>query len=393
MKPIHYLVVFLVLNQSTFSGTRFLVALYAVHQQASALVVGALVALFSAAAMVGAVAMGKLVDLRGTRIPVLTGTLLLASGVGLPLLWRDFAVLYVAAFLIGGAYFTVYIAISTLISKCGEPGERALNFSRMTLGTAVASGLGPMLTGLAIDHLGYAAALGLLALVPLLSLAVPLTGRLPQAGPAASVTREGKGGGSVLALLRDPHLLPVYVISTLFILSLDIFVVMTPLYGTQLKLSASQIGLVVGAFALAAFVARIAVVPLTRFYTPWQLLLMALALAAVSTAVFGLISSASLLVVCAFVIGFGQGFGAPMYTAALYAAAPPERASEAMGLRMSLGMSAQTLLPLAVGSLGSFMAAGPVFWATGLLLLGGVFMQRKQWHSKPVRNDTRAAGH
>ena len=103
MKPIHYLVVFLVLNQSTFSGTRFLVALYAVHQQASALVVGALVALFSAAAMVGAVAMGKLVDLRGTRIPVLTGTLLLASGVGLPLLWRDFAVLYVAAFLIGGA--------------------------------------------------------------------------------------------------------------------------------------------------------------------------------------------------------------------------------------------------------------------------------------------------
>ncbi len=392
MKPIHYLVGFLVLNQGTFSGTRFLVALYAVHQQASALVVGILVALFSSAAMLGAVAMGKLVDQRGTRLPVLLGTLSIICGVGLPLLWRDFAALYVCAILTGGAYFTVYIATSTLISKCGQPGEVALNFSRMTLGTAVANGMGPLAAGLMIDHLGYMTAFALLIFVPLLSLTLPLSGRLPQAGSAGSGHKEGKGGGSALELLRHPGLLAVYVISTLFILSLDIFVVMTPLYGTQLKFSASQMGVIVSAFSLAAFVARVAAAPMTRFYTPWQLLLLSLTLAAVSTIVFGLISSAPLLIACAFVMGFGQGLGAPMYTAAMYAVAPRERASEALGLRMSLGMTAQTLLPLVVGSVGSVLPAGPVFWATGLLLLAGVFMLRKEWHSTAARRDTQVAG-
>ena len=81
----------------------------------------------------------------------------------------------------------------------------------------------------------------------------------------------------------------------------------------------------------------------------------------------------------AFFMGLGQGLGAPMMSAAVYEVAPAERASEATGLRMSLGMAAQTALPLAVGSIGSLLAASQIFLASGLILAIGLVTERRAW--------------
>ena len=56
--------------EAAFTGTRFLVSVYAVHLQASPFVIGVLVALFSLVPAFVTVPMGRLIDRIGTRLPM-----------------------------------------------------------------------------------------------------------------------------------------------------------------------------------------------------------------------------------------------------------------------------------------------------------------------------------
>ena len=378
MTPIHYIVMFQAFNQATFTGARFLVAVYAVHLAASPFVVGLMVALFSLAPTFLTIPSGKLIDRAGTRALLQVCHVLMCVTLLVPFFWPRMELLYAVASVIGAGFFAVYVGASTFASHHSAPGERAENFSRMSVGVATGQGLSPLILGFSADYLGYAATFAVAALFPLLCWATFAFGRLEHLGPQKKAV-EPQAKQSTLDLLRDPKMRPVFFISTLFILSWDIFLVMTPIYGAQLGLSASHIGLLMGAFAVASFVVRFFGGWLSRRYTPWQLLLGALVVQAAGTIVFGLVASMPLLMVSSFVVGLGYGLCGPMSNTAIYEVAPPARASEAMGLRLSLGMAAQTVFPLIVGSVGSLLAAGPIYGASGIMLLAGAAMERRHW--------------
>ena len=379
MKPIHHLVIFSTLNHSVMASSRFLVALYAVHLQASPVVVGILVSLFSVVPMFISVPMGRFADRKGTRMPLLTTTCLSACGAVLPFFWPQVGTLFITAVTVGSAYFALYIVNISLSGRYGDPAERPSNFSHMSLGIAGANGAGPLMTGFAIDHIGFANTFLALALIPVASLAIALTS-LPQFGPVAGQPQAAAVKRSVLDLLRNPDMRPAYVISIYFVLAWDIFMVMTPIYGAQLSLSASQIGTVVGAFSIAVFVIRIFIGPLSRYFKPMQLLLLSQLVAASAMLSFGLTGIVPLLIVFAFVQGLGQGVGGPMVTTALYEVSPSDRVSEAIGLRMTVGHFCAAILPLIAGGTGSLIGVAPVFWLTAALLFLGAWMERGQWH-------------
>ena len=377
-----YLVLFQFFNQSAFAGARFLVALYAVHQQASPFVIGLLVALFSMAPAFLTVPAGKLIDRIGTRIPLQLSLVIMFMVVFMLFFQTRMELLYLVAPVVGTAFFTVYVGASTLANHHSTPEERPANFSRISVGIAAAQGLAPLILGLCAEHLGYASAFAVAALFPLLCWGVFQLSGIDHLGPREHSGAQGKQG-STLALLRDPLMRPVFIISTLFIFAWDIFLVMSPIYGSQVGLSASQIGLLMSAFALASFMVRFLGASLSRLYTPWQLLLVALVVEAAGTIAFGLVTVLPLLLLASAVIGLGYGLCGPMTSTALYAVAPKERASEAMGLRLSLGMAAQSVVPLIVGSAGSFLPAGLIFVVTGLIVLMGAALQRRQWKGRP----------
>ena len=109
------------------------------------------------------------------------------------------------------------------------------------------------------------------------------------------------------------------------------------------------------------------------------MLLTALAVAALGFMVFGFGTSLPVLLSCAIAIGAGQGVGAPVSNTVLYEASPPERVSEAMGLRTSLGMATHTALPLFIGAAGSFVGIAPILLVMGMLLLFSVWLLRDKW--------------
>ncbi len=384
MNPVTCIVMSQAFNQGVFTGARFLAAVYAVHIGASPFVVGVLMSLFSLAPTLLTVPAGRLIDRIGTRAPLQLSYVVMCALLLVPFFWLRLELLYLVIPVIGTGFFVIYVGASSLANHHSAPEERAASFSKMSVGVATGQGLAPLLLGFCADHLGYAAAFAVIAIFPLLSWVMFPLGGLKHLGPRASVAQAQVKQTRTLDLLRDPRLRSVYVISTLFFVSWDIFLVMTPIYGAHLGLSASQIGMLMGAFSIASFVVRFLGATLSRHFTPWQLLLIALVVQAAGSITYGMVQAMPLLMTAAFFVGLGYGLCSPMSTTAIYEVAPTGRQSEAAALRLSLGMAAQSILPLIVGSAGAFLAAGPIFWVSGLILLAGAAGERRQWTRKPA---------
>lgn len=342
-------------------------------------------ALFSFAPMLLTVPMGRLIDRIGTRRPLTIAHVVMFLAALMLYFWPRMELLYVLASVVGTAFFAVYLSATTLIGRHGRPQDRAANFSLFSTGIAAAQGIAPLILGFCADHVGWAEAFAVTALFAVLTWAVFLFARLQHLVPGENAAAQQAKKGGAMELLRDARLRPVFLVSTLFILGWDVFLVMTPIYGTQLGLSASQMGMLMSAYSVASIAIRFFGGMLARWYTPWQVLIAALVVAAMGTVAFGMASTMPLLMAFAFVMGLGQGIGSPMSTTALYEVAPRERITEAVGLRLSLGMAAQTVLPLAVGSLGAVLPAAFIFWTSGALLAGGAWKARRHWFSPGSR--------
>jgi hypothetical protein len=58
--------------------------------------------------------------------------------------------------------------------------------------------------------------------------------------------------------------------------------------------------------------------------------------------------------------------------ALLHHSAPPGRAGEAVGIRITIGNACQVLLPLAFGGAGATLGLSAVFWGMGAMIGAGV---------------------
>lgn len=386
MKPIHYLVAFNCLNHSAFSGSRVLVALYAVFLGESPTMVGFLIGLFAVVPIVSSVPMGRMADRRRAREPLLLFILVSAAGILISALWQHSLALMITGSVVGASYIGLNIICASLAGRHGDARQRPVNFTWLGLGTSAANTLGPMAAGFAIDHIGFRAAALLMASLPLLSLPLVLLGKVPEQDTQPPPAKPGARRGRPTELLLHPGMFPVYLMGVYFMLGWDIFLVMTPVYGKQLGISASEIGTIIAMYSVAVFVMRLFTGPLARTFTPWQAMLLSLALTALLCILYGFLSQVWLLFVCAFLMGACQSMAAPMAQTALFEISPRERYSEAMGLRMSLGMACQFVLPLIAGLLADFVGVQAIFWIVGVAMLAGGWVYRGYWRQPPKAN-------
>jgi MFS family permease len=374
-----YLLIFVtLLNHSVFAGTRVAASLYAIHLKATPFTVGALMALYALLPMFFAVSMGRWTDRVGARPPMLIGSVTIGSGASLPFLWPGMPSLYVASVLIGSGFMLYQVAAQHIVGYIGRPEDRPVNFSVSALGFSISGFIGPMLAGFGIDEIGYVATFAVLAGFPLVPIAVLGLDKLRLPQPHAhAAPRDPRH--RVADLLRHRELRPVFITSGMLAAAWDMFTFAIPVYGASIDLSASSIGLVLGAFSVATFVIRGLLPAISRRLTAWPLLAASLAIAAGSFLMFPLFERAALLMGVAFFLGLGLGMSQPMVMSLLHNTAPAGRVGEAVGVRMTLVNVSQITIPLAFGALGTALGMLPVFWATALLLSGG------SWYAKRRR--------
>jgi predicted MFS family arabinose efflux permease len=190
--------------------------------------------------------------------------------------------------------------------------------------------------------------------------------------------REGENL-SAWELLRDAELRRIFIVSGLIASAWDMFVFVTPIYGTSIGLSASTIGLILGSFAAATFVVRLALPWLSRHLAEWPMITATCAVACVAYVLFPLVELVALLAAIAFLLGLGLGATQPSIMSLIYATAPQGRAAEAVGVRTVVLNASHTVLPLLFGGVGVALGLAPVFWTmAAALAAGGWFANRRR---------------
>ena len=370
------IVLLTVLNHLAYTGSRVTVSLFAIHEGATPLTIGALMSLFALLSMLISVPVGRLVDRIGVFAPVTAAAASVFIGLLLPFAWPDLHALFPAAMAIGTGFGVYHVVLNNMVGALGRPEDRARNFSWLALGFSTGGLFGPIIAGFAIDTIGYRAAFLALAAFPAIAL-VPLVMRR-HAVPQGHGGRGVVSAGGVLELLREPRLRAAFLVSGVLAMGWDLYSFALPIYGSHIGLSASTIGLVMGSFAGATFAVRLVMPALVRRLREWTVISSALFIAGTSFALFPAAKDVAALMPLSFLLGIGLGSAQPMIMALLYAASPPGRQGEVVGVRTSMLSTSSTTLPLVFGALGTALGMTPVFWAMAACMLAGGWVTRRR---------------
>jgi MFS family permease len=370
-----YFVFSLVLfNITSVQAGRVLITLYALKLGAQPFTIGLLAALYSVLPMLLSVQVGRLSDRFGSRWLLMFGSVGGAVGMLVPYFSPGLPALYTAALSNGIVLTCASSTLQSLVGRLSRPEESVKNFNNYSLLVSFTGLVGPLFAGFSLDRTGpdnSCMSLVLFTLVPLVMLAF-WGSRLP--GGA----RSAKHVGSVRELLSESGLWRVMVTSSLVLTGIDLFQIYMPIYGYSIRLSASEIGLVLSIFSLAAFFIRLILPLLLKRFTVERVLAYAFLLGAFSFALMPFSKNIVLLMLLSFMFGLGMGCGQPITMMLTYSHSTHGRTGEAMGLRVTVNHFTRVVVPIIFGSIGSVFGLFPVFWVNALILASGGAVARSR---------------
>ncbi len=372
---IYLIILVTVLTHTSFKGSKVLVSLYAIELGANPFAIGVLFSMYSVFPVFLSVYAGKLSDRLGFRLPMLFGACGLLAGLMLPYFLPRLEALYASAVLIGACYIFYTVSVQHLIGSSGEGRERTHNYSLFSLGVGLTALLGPTTAGFAIDFIGHRATYLLLALFPALPIFMLLF--LARLLPDHQVHGEPKPEHRVMDLVRIVPLRRALITAGIVETGLELFNFYLPIYAHSIGFSASRIGVIMGAFALALLLVRTAMPALVRRHSEEQVLSASLYLAGASCLLFPFVSGFVLLLVMSFLLGLGLGCGSPLSMVLAYNRSPAGRSGEAMGLRQTVNKATEVVVPVIFGSIGTAFGMVPVFWLDAAMLAAGAALMRK----------------
>jgi MFS family permease len=375
VRPFAMLIALGIANHMVLAGSRVAVSLDALALGANAATVGGLLALFALLPMCFAIPAGRLADRIGVRGPMLAGSVGMACGAIVACVASGLAALFVTAVLAGVSFMAFQVAAQYATGEMSGPANGTRNFGLLAVGYSTSSILGPLMAGFLIDHAGFRVAFGVMALLPLVPIAVLAMDVLPLPGPHPKRSEHARS--SAFEWIANRDLRRVFLINAMIALAWELHTLFVPIYGNAIGLSASRIGVILAAFATATFTIRL-LMPLISARVPeHRVLTSALYLAALVYAAIPFSRNAPTLMLLSFCLGLGLGVGQPMVMALLHSLAPPGRMGEAAGVRMSLMNSMAVAVPLVFGAVGGSVGLAPVLWSVGVFLATGGWLTRR----------------
>ncbi|MES2992783.1 MAG: MFS transporter [Pseudomonadota bacterium] len=364
---------------STMAGIRMAAPLWVLRQSHAEWAVGVLVGLFAVAPIALALHAGRLADRHGYHRPLHVAVALTVVGGAFAVLstwWtaHDFLCLCAAALFTGAGANCGLIAIQRTAGRSAHDAtELKRVFSWLGLAPALSNVTGPVLAGVLIDAGGFRLAFTVLAVLPLLGLWS--VRRVPREVPPQQPPRAVPH--SAWSLLRTPGLRRLLLINWLVSASWDVHTFAIPILGHERDFSASAIGLVLGVFAGAVALVRLAIPLLAHRLREAQVLAGAMLVTGAVFGVYPLMHSAWTMALCAVFLGFALGAVQPMIMTTLHQLTPHDRHGEAIALRSMTINFSSAVMPLAFGFAGAAMGAAALFWVMGALVAAGSTQVRR----------------
>jgi MFS family permease len=375
---------------ASMAGLRMAAPLLALREGFSPLAVGFLLALFAVTQVFLSLPAGRFADRHGLKRPVGLAVLAAACGAGLASLWPIFPVLCLSAMMTGGATGVMSISLQRHVGRAAaNPLELKKVFSWLSIGPAVSNFIGPFTAGLLIDHAGvwlggqvadtngYRAAFLLMALLPLTSLWwVKSAVELPPVVTSANAKPK-----KAWDLLANPMMRRLMLVNWLLSSCWDVHTFVVPVIGHERGISASVIGAILGAFAIAATLVRVLLPLLASHIHEWVVVTTAMLTTAALFAIYPFMQTPLAMGLCSVLLGFALGTVQPMIMSTLHQITPDARHGEALGLRLMAINASSVLMPLLFGSLGAAVGVSVVFWLAGSAVGLGA---RPAWRLRPA---------
>jgi predicted MFS family arabinose efflux permease len=299
-------------------------------------------------------------------------------GAGLAVVFPIFPVLCLSALMTGGATGVASISLQRHVGRAAQNAtELKKVFSWLAIGPAVSNFIGPLAAGLLIDHSGFRAAFLFMALLPLTSwFWVRRTVELPPV-----VISQGDASGRAWDLLREPLMRRLMLVNWLLSSCWDVHTFVVPVLGNERGFSASVIGVILGAFAIAATLVRVMMPVFASRVREWAVVTSAMLITAVLFAVYPFMVSPLAMGTCSVLLGLALGSVQPMIMSTLHQITPEARHGEALGLRLMAINASSVVMPLLFGTAGAVVGVSVVFWLVGLAVGAGA---RPAWLLRPV---------
>lgn len=355
---------------AAMAGMRMAAPLLALREGYSAAAVGVLLALFALTQVFLALPAGRYADRHGLKRPVAIAVVVASAGCALALVFPIFPLLCLAALATGGASGAAIIALQRHVGRVTHDVTQLRRvFSWLAIGPAVSNFIGPFVAGLLIDHAGaepgstagYRAAFALMALLPLATwFWVRHTQELPPVIAAAGGTRQ-----RAWDLLADTPFRRLLLVNWFLSSCWDVHTFVVPLLGHERGLSASVIGTILGAFAVAAAIIRVLMPLVAERLREATVVTAAMLATAVLFGIYPLLPTAWSMGMCSVLLGFALGSVQPMIMSMLHQITPPQRHGEALGLRLMTINASSVLMPVLFGSAGALIGVAGLFWVVG----------------------------
>jgi len=367
---------------AAMTGTRLAAPLLALQQGYSAAAVGVLLALFALTQVFLALPAGRFADRHGLRRPLLIAVASATSGAALCAAFPIFPVLCVAALLTGGATGIAVIALQRHVGRAAKnPTQLKQVFSWLAIAPAAANFVGPFATGLLIDHAGqtpgdqagYRIAFVLLLLLPL---ACWFLARSAKELPLSPVTA-GAARPRAWDLVAQPMFRRLLFVNWMQSASWDVHTFVLPLLGHERGLSASVIGSILGAFAIAAALVRVVLPAIASRVSERNVITASNVVTALVFAAYPFMAGPIGMGLCSVMLGVALGAVQPMVMSMLHQITPHARHGEALGLRLMTLNASSVAMPMLFGAAGALIGVAGVFWIVGGVVALGTPAVRK----------------
>ena len=374
-----------VLVQIGCVSNRVTCSLDGLYEHATALEVGFMMALFAFVPALFAIRVGQWVDKVGPKKPVLIGIIIMIVAVLFPICFnvKTFGLwpLFAACMTNGLGFLFVQLTNQQTVGHLSTPKTRTNNFAFLAMGYSAANLSAPIASGYLIDHIGFQSAYYLSLTAVTLGLTSFMLFIWPKLPDRLNQNKRPKKQSS-FDLFRIPHVRNVLVASSFMSMAWDLQSFMIPVYGTEIGLSASQVGWILGVFASATFTVRLFMPLISRHLSEWQTITAAFGFGTLSYVLFPIFENFYTLCAVAFLLGLALGSSQPNVMSLIHTESPPGRTGEALGLRTMLINLCHTTLPLIFGAAGNLVGAGAVFYVVAGLMGGvTVFTSRCQKQS------------
>ena len=352
------------------TGMRMATPLLALREGYSPAAVGFLLALFALTQVFLSLPAGRYADRHGLKRPLAISVTVASIGAGAAVMFPIYPVLCFAALCSGGASGSALIALQRHVGR--EAKDQVMlrkMFSWLAIGPAASNFLGPFLAGLLIDYAGgeaasdagFRAAFLLLALLPLSAWLWVRTLQETKPEPKPAGSKKSTAWDMLQSQGFRRLLLMNWALSSCW----DVHTFVVPILGHERGLSASAIGSILGAFAIAAAAVRLLISFVSERITEWKVVMTAMIGACMLFCIYPLMPSALAMMACSVCLGFVLGSVQPMVMSMIHMVTPAHRQGEALGLRMMAINGSSVLMPMLFGSIGTVVGVGALFWAVG----------------------------